>query len=100
MHGTTDNNGTLRSLLAENGGPGYSQLLSFQQSFSYDPLNRLKMASDTGGWSRSFTYDAYGNLGSTAARVRPRPATHRPPTSTMARTRYREPAMMRRATRR
>ena len=53
--GTTNNNGTLQSLLQENGGS------SVQQSFTYDPVNRLQTATDTGGWSRRFTYDAYGN---------------------------------------
>jgi hypothetical protein len=45
----------------ESGGPGYSSFLSFTQSYTYDKVNRLQSASDSGGWSRGFGYDPYGN---------------------------------------
>ena len=60
--GTTDNNGNLQSISRYNGGPGYSSFLQFNQSFSYDGVNRLTGASDSGGWSRAFQYDQYGNM--------------------------------------
>jgi RHS repeat-associated protein len=58
---STDNNGNLRSVTEDNGTPGSTSLLSFTQTFTYDQVNRLSTASDTGGWSRSFGYDQYGN---------------------------------------
>ena len=60
--GTINNNGNLQSISQYNGGPGYSSLLQFVQSFSYDGVNRLTGASDSGGWSRTFQYDQYGNM--------------------------------------
>jgi YD repeat-containing protein len=33
----------------------------FTQSFSYDPLNRLKTTADTGGCNQTYVYDARGN---------------------------------------
>jgi RHS repeat-associated protein len=46
-----------------NGTPGSSQFLTFTQNYLYtDGLNRLTSATDSGGWSRSFSYDAYGNM--------------------------------------
>ncbi|MDQ2842807.1 MAG: hypothetical protein M3Y72_17560 [Acidobacteriota bacterium] len=42
------------------GGPGPSgSLKHFNQAFTYDGMNRLKTASDNGGWTRSFGYDAF-----------------------------------------
>jgi RHS repeat-associated protein len=58
----TNDNGTLQGVSYSNGGPGYSSYLSFAQSFTYDKVNRLASASDTGGWSRTFSYDSYGNM--------------------------------------
>src|SRR5581483_8565601 len=49
------NNGTLRGLLFNHGTS------VFAQSFSYDMLNRLTSAADSGGWSRAFQYDEWGN---------------------------------------
>ena len=45
----------------------HSSYLSFAQSFTtralpYDNIYRLASASDTGGWSRKFSYDSYGNM--------------------------------------
>lgn len=37
-------------------------LNSFTQTFTYDGVNRLSHAADTGGWSRDFNYDRYGNM--------------------------------------
>ena len=32
------------------------------QAFGYDSLSRLTSASDSGGWSRTFGYDQWGNM--------------------------------------
>ncbi len=60
--GTNSNNGTLlyRQDYVGNAVP-FSSLTQYQQSFSYDSVNRLTAASDSGGWSRSFGYDGSGN---------------------------------------
>jgi RHS repeat-associated protein len=58
----TNDNGTLQGVTYDNGGPGYSNYLAFTQSFTYDKVNRLATSSDSGGWSRSFGYDSYGNM--------------------------------------
>jgi RHS repeat-associated protein len=51
------NNGTLQGLtIGGTGGP------TFAQSFSYDPLNRLTSASESGSWSQAYNYDQYGNM--------------------------------------
>jgi RHS repeat-associated protein len=43
----------------------WASLTSYNQSFSYDHLNRITSASDTTGsttnWSRTFAYDQFGN---------------------------------------
>jgi YD repeat-containing protein len=44
-----------------NGGPQSAQYLTFNQTFSYDGVNRLATASDSGGWGRTFGYDSSGN---------------------------------------
>jgi YD repeat-containing protein len=60
--GTMNNNGNLLGMTVQAGGPGtLSALPTYNQSFAYDNLNRLTSASDSGGWSRSFAYDQYGN---------------------------------------
>jgi YD repeat-containing protein len=64
--GTTNKNGVLQGVTVSNSGSGFTQPLSFSQSFGYDHLNRLKTASDSGRWSRSFNYDTYGNMWVTA----------------------------------
>ncbi len=53
----TNDNGNLQSYSEFNNGVGW-----FSQSVSYDGVNRLTAASDSGGWSRSFGYDAWGNM--------------------------------------
>jgi RHS repeat-associated protein len=37
-------------------------LALFTDAFSYDAVNRVIAATDSGGWSRSFGYDQYGNM--------------------------------------
>jgi YD repeat-containing protein len=61
--GTANNNGNLHSeaMLNWNSAP-YVALNSFTQTFTYDGVNRLSHASDTGGWSRDFNYDRYCNM--------------------------------------
>ena len=60
--GSVTGNGNLQSDREYAGGPGVANgLAQFNQSFTYDSVNRLQSASDTGGWSRSFDYDAFGN---------------------------------------
>jgi RHS repeat-associated protein len=60
--GATNDNGNLLGMTLQAGGPGtLSALPSFGETFNYDSLNRLTSAADTGGWSRSFAYDQYGN---------------------------------------
>ena len=58
-YGTTTNNGNIQSVSYSGGG------LSYTQSFSYDSLNRLSMATETNGgstnWSQTNAYDRYGN---------------------------------------
>lgn len=60
--GTTNNNGNLQKAVYENGGPGYPQWLTFVQNYSYDNVNRLITATDSGGWTRNFGYDQFGNM--------------------------------------
>ncbi|MBV9770753.1 MAG: hypothetical protein JOZ32_14355 [Bryobacterales bacterium] len=63
-----NNNGNVQSLILYASAPGQPGVLtSYTENFTYDNLNRLTSASDTGGWSRSFAYDQYGNGWVTAA---------------------------------
>ncbi len=55
-------NGNLLSYDEYHGGAGYSQFLHLNQTFKYDNLNRLTLISDSGSYSQSFSYDAYGNM--------------------------------------
>jgi len=59
--GVAKDNGNLQTATYANGGTGTPATLTFTQSFGYDNVNRLISASDTGGWSRNFGYDAFGN---------------------------------------
>ena len=54
-NGTT-NNGNLAGL---NIVQGTSR---FAQTYSYDGVNRLLTASDSGGWAQQYNYDQYGNM--------------------------------------
>ncbi len=66
--GSLSGNGNLQSYREYGGGPGVANgLAQFNQSFAYDAVNRLQSASDSGGWSRSFDYDAFGNRWVTTA---------------------------------
>lgn len=60
--GTSNNNGTLLSTVTSHGGPNYPQFLTFNESFTYDGVNRLTSVTDSGGWNRYFTVDQYGNM--------------------------------------
>ncbi len=57
----TDDNGNLQSNTEYHGGAGYPQFLAFTQSYRYDGVNRLALVSDSGGGSRRFDYDGFGN---------------------------------------
>ncbi len=60
--GATNNNGNLLQFYEEVGDAvPYSSLTTYVQNYAYDGLNRLSSASDSGGWSRNFAYDRYGN---------------------------------------
>ena len=63
--GAANNNGNLQTATYVNGGSGPT----FNETFQYDNVNRLTYAADsggtssaTGGWSRTFHYDAFGNM--------------------------------------
>ncbi|MBV9768850.1 MAG: RHS repeat protein [Bryobacterales bacterium] len=63
-----NNNGNVQSLILYASAPGQPGVLtSYTENLTYDNLNRLTSATDTGGWSRSFAYDQYGNGWVTAA---------------------------------
>jgi len=51
----TANNGNLASHVIRQPNRTWTQ------SYSYDGVNRLTSASESGGWSQSFGYDQYGN---------------------------------------
>ncbi len=59
--GVANDNGNLQTATYANGGTGTPASLTFTQTFGYDNVNRLISASDNGGWSRNFGYDAFGN---------------------------------------
>jgi YD repeat-containing protein len=40
---------------------GIPGAMPFDQQYSYDPLNRLSNASDSGGWAQTYAYDQFGN---------------------------------------
>jgi RHS repeat-associated protein len=51
--GGTNNNGNLQSNAEYAGGPApWTTLPNYSQNFTYDNLNRLTSASDSGGWSK------------------------------------------------
>ncbi|MBV9765332.1 MAG: hypothetical protein JOZ48_10845 [Acidobacteriaceae bacterium] len=59
---TRANDGSVTGTTLCAGGPGpLSSLAQFATSFGYDGANRLITSSDSGGWSRNFNYDLYGN---------------------------------------
>ena len=52
--GTANNGNLLNQVIRQ---PGHT----WTQSFSYDEVNRLTAASETGGFSQTYGYDQYGN---------------------------------------
>jgi RHS repeat-associated protein len=59
----TNDNGNLYGSVTYTGGPGaQSSLTAYTDTFTYDGLNRLLTASDSGGWSRNYAYDQFGNM--------------------------------------
>ena len=60
-YGTTANNGNMQTQGIRIGGTGTAATWTMQQSFSYDGLNRLDVATEGGGWSQDYEYDRYGN---------------------------------------
>jgi len=52
---------------------------TFNQSFTYDHLNRLSTATDSGPWSQTYDYDIWGNRGVRAGSYMP--ASRQTPTS-------------------
>lgn len=40
----------------------WGSLTQFNQTFTYDHVNRLTGASEMGGWSQTYSYDAWGNM--------------------------------------
>ena len=66
QYGSTNNNGNVLSIAEGIGNQvAWGGLTWFTQSFTYDGVNRLETATDTTGstvnWSRTFSYDQYGN---------------------------------------
>ena len=49
------NNGSVQRQKIVRGGQ------SWVQNYTYDAVNRLSAASETGVWAQSYGYDAYGN---------------------------------------
>ena len=64
-YGTTSNSGNVLSQQIRVGAS-----LDLMQAYTYDALNRLKTARESGGsgttWSQTYTYDLYGNRRVTA----------------------------------
>jgi RHS repeat-associated protein len=58
----TDNNGNLRATMLGYGTGGTTTSINFNETFTYDGVNRLTGVTDDGGWSRTFGYDQYGNM--------------------------------------
>ncbi len=52
--GTANNGNVLKQVIQRPGG-------SWSQSYSYDGVNRLTGAVETGGFNRTYGYDRYGN---------------------------------------
>ena len=57
--GIADNNGNVLSQKISLDTMGTQTVI--QQGYSYDPLNRLWDANESGGWHQTYTYDRYGN---------------------------------------
>ena len=59
-YGTTANNGNMQTQGIRIGGT-VTATWTMNQTFTYDALNRLDLATETGGWSQDLEYDRYGN---------------------------------------
>ena len=59
-YGTTDNNGNVQTQ-AISAPKTAGGVATFSLNYSYDHLNRLLSAAESGSWSQTFTYDQYGN---------------------------------------
>ena len=63
VDGNNHNNGNLQHTWLFESGPGPEAASpQFAEDFKYDTLNRLQMATDSGGWYRKFGYDQWGNM--------------------------------------
>ena len=60
-YGTTANNGNMQTQGIRIGGGGGTATWMIQQSFTYDGLNRLDVASEAASWTQDNDYDRYGN---------------------------------------
>jgi YD repeat-containing protein len=60
----TYNNGNIQSatIVGKDGVNATQQFVNATQQFTYDSINRLTAASEAGGWSQGYNYDAFGNL--------------------------------------
>jgi RHS repeat-associated protein len=56
------NNGNIRGQTIAVPQIGSAGALNVTQNYTYDALNRLTGASEGSSWSRTFGYDAYGNM--------------------------------------
>ncbi len=58
---TAQNDGSLAGDSYTHGGGGLTAAKTFTHSFSYDGVNRLTHAAESGHWQRGFGYDPWGN---------------------------------------
>jgi hypothetical protein len=72
-YGTTNNNGNLRSQTITVPTIGSVTGFTATQNYTYDKLNRLETAQETGGsaWTQNYTYDRFGNRNFTAGTTIP-----------------------------
>ena len=56
-YGTSNNNGNIQTQSILDGSTG----VTFNQSFTYDGVNRLTGATETGNWTQTYVFDPYGN---------------------------------------
>ena len=61
-YGTTANNGNMLTQTIRIGGTtSANPVTPFNQTFTYDALNRLDTATETNGWLQDYDYDQFGN---------------------------------------
>jgi hypothetical protein len=73
----TANNGNVLAHRVWRSGTAWSG----SQGYTYDALNRLSYASESGGWNRTYGYDRYGNRYVTTPKIGPAYAEPTEPTS-------------------